>query len=788
MSRTSYHAQLEGAISATLVHTPTVFSWFGKRSPRILRSVERELTPRTARNYLLYHIQSRLYSDFYCQGEATPTPRAAARAQRMSGVFSFVEQLADANSGRGFWQTGWELEHIVDDLHMARRGGLHLLAHPHECLTFDGEAPKLGASVSLHFSKESRSVSPGFYMAMSDTELAGGAGSQIIRFYWNLVPEGARFLMENITQRLNAECIPFVLKIINDPERFIRCDCAVLYARRQDYEQLAPLVSRAYEDVEAYMRRRVPALTLPLAPGLALAEDPGGADSFGIHRCRLLADGIIRAYEEGRYEPEDRLQSVVGRFAEEGISLRAPYLASGLLSLDEYVFPWRGREKLDNAQSMHEIKIANESKSEFLEAALDIGKQLVDCAIWYEGQCNWVGAEAVGDPEDTSIGRLVHRALGPTLYSGTAGVALFLGELYKASGVEALRRTALGAIFQALTHAGDISPKYRIGMFTGAMGIAVVAVRLGLLLDDQELVGAGRRVASQAIEITSEQDYDLLAGQAGGIVGCLLLNSMLEDESLLGPAARLGDEIIGAAHKRGATYSWRQVNATGNNTTRNLTGYSHGAAGIGDSLLSLWAVTGESSFRDASVSAFEYEKACFDPVEGNWPDFREYRNRSSSSIGRKNAHSFATFWCHGAPGIGLSRIRAFELLGDKQYRDQALTALHTTHVAVQRGLSLENANFSLCHGLAGTSTVLLHGNDVIVHGQGDMQGLALLAAYTGIERYGKNRHPWPCGTGGEQIPGLMLGIAGIGHFYLRLHSPTVPSALFLKRAEWKSRP
>ena len=67
-------------------------------------------------------------------------------------------------------------------------------------------------------------------------------------------------------------------------------------------------------------------MTLPLAPGLAFAEDPGGGESFGVHRCLLLADAAVMAAERGLTAPDDRLDVVRERFAEAGISLDTPYL------------------------------------------------------------------------------------------------------------------------------------------------------------------------------------------------------------------------------------------------------------------------------------------------------------------------------------------------------------------------------------------------------------------------------------------------------------------------------
>ena len=42
----------------------------------------------------------------------------------------------------------------------------------------------------------------------------------------------------------------------------------------------------------------------------------------------------------------------------------------------------------------------------------------------------------------------------------------------------------------------------------------------------------------------------------------------------------------------------------------------------------------------------------------------------------------------------------------------------------------------------------------------------------GIESFARHDLPWPCGVpGGGETPNLMLGLAGIGYFYLRLYDP-----------------
>jgi hypothetical protein len=82
------------------------------------------------------------------------------------------------------------------------------------------------------------------------------------------------------------------------------------------------------------LRPLTPALTKTLAPGLGLAEDPGGQESFGTHRCLALAEGMVRAYERSASTPEARLEAVAESFDDAGLRLEAPFLNPG--SSDRY--------------------------------------------------------------------------------------------------------------------------------------------------------------------------------------------------------------------------------------------------------------------------------------------------------------------------------------------------------------------------------------------------------------------------------------------------------------------
>ncbi len=198
---------------------------------------------------------------------------------------------------------------------------------------------------------------------------------------------------------------------------------------------------------------------------------------------------------------------------------------------------------------------------------------------------------------------------------------------------------------------------------------------------------------------------------------------------------------------------------------RPLTGLSHGAAGIGWSLLELAHRTGQPEFLEAARGAFEYEDRWFRPEENNWPDFREEDSQQAPSC---------VAWCHGAPGIGLARLRAISL-GHAEYLGSARAAVATTREALADRDDWIEGDFSLCHGRAGLGEILRYAARVLpAEGAGP---LVLEMATDAVDRYGYEWDQWPCGVRRGSNPSLMLGLAGIGYFYLGLAEPDLPCVL-----------
>lgn len=773
-----YLEQIRTAVQATWVHSPTTYFWFGKPSVRLAPRFERALGPKAAHNWLVSVLQVQLYTDFYCQGIATPSQNDAPNPKSLASN-PFVEQLSLANSGKGCWQDGWELSIRGKGQMSARRNGLEFLVLPEDCRSASDQQLSPGGRVRLHLPRELLGVSPGFYMATSDVEMPDHPDRELVRFYWNLRQEAAVPLMRSLTRDLNHAALPFRFKVLDVASAFTRCDAAVLYVRKGDYQTVSEIVRRAYAEMgKGSLNPRVPAFTKQLAPGLGFAEDPGKElDSFGLHRCRLLAEGLWRAFQRAEKSLPDRLRVVEQHLARSGVRLEMPYLNPG--SADSYGFdPLPAHLAPSAARPPAPLDF---NRQACLEAAARIGNRLVRQAIWHEDRCNWMGflpLERSVTPQYAET----FSALGPDLYSGASGVAFFLGELHAATGDAEARLAALGAIRQALSRVHALPQPARAGLFTGWVGIALVAARMGKILQEDNLLQAASRLVRRSLRAKVRNDeYDLIFGKAGTLVGLLLLRDLLDEPGLLETCARLGRRLLAAAQKSKQGASWASSALP---STRNLTGFSHGAAGIACALLELCNATGDGRFRRGAEAAFRYERSWFDAQAQNWPDLREEPGEPRPS---RRAFPFATAWCHGSAGIALSRIRAFEILNDPTCKAEALVGLRTTRKAVEVSLDAGSADFSLCHGLAGKAEVLLYGSRALGPDAGEAHETALAVAARGIERYHQRENPWPCGAPGGENPGLMLGLAGIGSFYLRLSGVPAPLILLPRHEEFIPR-
>ena len=106
----------------------------------------------------------------------------------------------------------------------------------------------------------------------------------MLRVYWNVPLEHLPLLVEAVTRVLPDAGIRFCLKVFY---RQTRCDAGVIYLNREDWSRAADPIASVYKILQPFMPPATPYLTLRLADGLGLAEDPGEGESFGWTRMEI---------------------------------------------------------------------------------------------------------------------------------------------------------------------------------------------------------------------------------------------------------------------------------------------------------------------------------------------------------------------------------------------------------------------------------------------------------------------------------------------------------------------
>jgi hypothetical protein len=295
-----------------------------------------KLSPDLQNKYLSLQLRGLIYSIYY-NGAIKPTktdnaqtPNLALNQNLENNTFlgvdlAFYDRLHENNRGKGYWSYGWQVvKQETDGTLAVQRDGLTLHVEQNEDILLSTSGGKL---VAIKLPKNL--VQNGFYMAVADAGVSQQR-QKLVRVYFNLVPEGAVAIMDSLTTHLNAIPIAFTFKALYNPSEYGRYDSAVLYFEKNEYEKVHPVLELVYAKQRSHFQEQVPLFTKPIAPGLAIAEEPdhkfNEQESFGTHRCQIVADGLIDAWQQGNNTPDGRIASILQHFSLQKITLQRPYL------------------------------------------------------------------------------------------------------------------------------------------------------------------------------------------------------------------------------------------------------------------------------------------------------------------------------------------------------------------------------------------------------------------------------------------------------------------------------
>lgn len=347
----------------------------------------------------------------------------------------------------------------------------------------------------------------------------------------------------------------------------------------------------------------------------------------------------------------------------------------------------------------------------------------------------WLALFRLPDGEKVRLGMI-----GDGWYDGRAGVGAvqwWAGDMWNDAGLAAHAASTMQPLSEVLEH-----PDYYMRKrFVRDLGLGFAGwgglLRSLMLTDDVTTRDALLSAASMDL-VARDRHLDLIGGAAG----------------IIGPLASLTDNLfahallVAAAHRLATT----QLPSGGWPSTMSkqpMTGFAHGAAGMGLALVQAGTALGREEWIDAGVLGFEYEHSVFDSQTGTWPDFR--------NPGRPPMVA----WCHGAAGIGLSRVRALDLLPDHpdapRWHEELSVAMQATAGAPPP------VTDHLCCGLTGRAAVLsIAGRAMSEQSWISASDGLTQAALEGFQRRGRFALPLDDPTDPATVsPGLMTGLAGI---------------------------
>ncbi|MED3447807.1 MULTISPECIES: type 2 lanthipeptide synthetase LanM family protein [Bacillus cereus group] len=388
--------------------------------------------------------------------------------------------------------------------------------------------------------------------------------------------------------------------------------------------------------------------------------------------------------------------------------------------------------------NIHGNQVLGFQNTEIDSILKEVGNELIDTAIIYKDTCTWMIHE-VTDNEKVYIGPLNY-----SLYDG-AGLLIFLLELASYSdNKKYLQYAEMG--LKGLVTDVDLSKIDSYSIFHGLGSYLYLYARFYNTTQKSEYYNK-LLDGVKNLNITYKKDLniDFIGGLSGMIV--FLTNCY----------RAYGDEIF---YKKAHEFAELMISIY-KEKTEFLNGLAHGRAGISLSLASLYEINNDAKISTEVYKVLKQENLHFNSTDNNWTDLREFINTES------------VYWCHGAPGISLARMKTIQYLGINDLLNKDLTC--GIRKTLQDGFS-DYHDSSLCHGVFGNLDILIEINkykkcETLRHFidstfSNYIDNLTKFGYQSGI----KNSLP---------INNFMLGKFGIAYTLLRYKNNKIPCILSL---------
>ncbi|PFZ12278.1 type 2 lantipeptide synthetase LanM [Bacillus pseudomycoides] len=386
----------------------------------------------------------------------------------------------------------------------------------------------------------------------------------------------------------------------------------------------------------------------------------------------------------------------------------------------------------------------NYHNNQFLNEAKKIGDEIVDRAIVGDDfkDALWFGLN-LDNNEQFKLS-----PISIDLYNGSLGIVLFLGILAKETNDEKYKKYAvagLNYIEEKVTHTN----LHSTSAFSGYSSISYAYAYLGKIWNDQKLIDKSREYITKidSLLIENETIYDFVGGLSSSLLVLVRLYEKFNFTELKPICDLIAQKLLNQASDQIKT-----------NTL--LTGLAHGASGYAWPLLEYAYKMDQNHLLNDILAILDYENSKVNDNQDNWLDLR----------GGKSLEAPA-FWCHGAGGIGTSRLMMSQLIEDATINDDLQKCID---ILMTKGFGISH---TLCHGDFGNIDFLLTYAQITKNNE-YMKISREIGKY--VLKQKEESGKWNFDQNGDvNIFGFMIGTSGIGFELLRLNNPDIPSVLSL---------
>jgi HopA1 effector protein family len=151
-------------------------------------------------------------------------------------------------------------------------------------------------------------------------------GADLVRLFLACAPHTALHTVAAVTAHAQQWDQPWLLTSRALGQAVPTADATVLYLPVDALDELRGPIESMLDDIKPFLATTVPALTLRLGRGAALAQNPTDGRGFGQHRCSLVAGTVLANRELPHTKVVDQVRDT---FRRAGVDPQRPYRALG---------------------------------------------------------------------------------------------------------------------------------------------------------------------------------------------------------------------------------------------------------------------------------------------------------------------------------------------------------------------------------------------------------------------------------------------------------------------------